>query len=31
MARCANLPVGMRNSEGVGGGRVVGFLPIVSL
>ena len=30
MARCANLPADLRNGEGVGGGRVVGFLPIVS-
>ena len=30
-ARCANLPVEIRNSEGVGGGRLVGWLPIVSL
>jgi len=31
MARCANLPVEIRNGEGVGGGHVVGFLPIVSI
>ncbi|KAG1837031.1 hypothetical protein DFJ58DRAFT_718946 [Suillus subalutaceus] len=30
MVRCANLPVGIRNGEGIGGGRVVGWLPIVS-
>ncbi|THH05669.1 hypothetical protein EW146_g9838 [Bondarzewia mesenterica] len=29
IARCANLPVGIRNSDGLGGGRVVGWLPIV--
>ncbi|KAG2065452.1 hypothetical protein BDR04DRAFT_1130398 [Suillus decipiens] len=29
VARCANLPVGIRNGEGIGGGRVVGWLPIV--
>ncbi|KAI0055128.1 hypothetical protein BV25DRAFT_1816053 [Artomyces pyxidatus] len=29
MARCANLPVEIRNGEGVGGGRVVGWLPIL--
>jgi hypothetical protein len=29
MARCANLPVETRNGQGVGGGRVVGWLPIV--
>jgi hypothetical protein len=31
MVRCANLPVHIRNGEGIGGGRVVGWLPIVSL
>ncbi|KAG2140624.1 hypothetical protein DEU56DRAFT_734807, partial [Suillus clintonianus] len=30
VVRCANLPVGIRNGEGIGGGRVVGLLPIVS-
>jgi hypothetical protein len=30
LARCANLPVSIRNGEGVGGGRLVGWLPIVS-
>lgn len=30
VARCANLPTDIRNSNGVGGGRVVGWLPIVS-
>ena len=30
-ARLANLPVNIRNGEGVGGGRLVGWLPIVSL
>jgi hypothetical protein len=29
MARILNLPVKMRNGEGVGGARVVGWLPIV--
>ena len=29
IARCANLPVGMRNGNGVGGARVVGWLPVV--
>jgi len=29
IARCANLPSNIRNGEGVGGGRVVGWLPIV--
>ncbi|KAG1888071.1 hypothetical protein F4604DRAFT_1877317 [Suillus subluteus] len=28
IARCANLPVGIRNSEGFGGGHLVGWLPI---
>ncbi|KAG2029665.1 hypothetical protein BDR03DRAFT_880244 [Suillus americanus] len=28
MVRCANLPVHIRNGEGIGGGRVVGWLPI---
>ena len=31
MARIANLPVKMRNGEGLGGSRVVGWLPIVCL
>lgn len=30
LAHCANLPVSIRNGEGVGGGRLVGWLPIVS-
>jgi hypothetical protein len=30
MARCANLPVDIQNGEGIGGGWVVGWLPIVS-
>jgi len=30
MARCANLPVNIRNGDKVGGGQVVGWLPIVS-
>ncbi|KAG2155790.1 uncharacterized protein EDB93DRAFT_1262085 [Suillus bovinus] len=29
IARCANLPVGICNGEGFGGGRLVGWLPIV--
>ncbi|KII83174.1 hypothetical protein PLICRDRAFT_58549 [Plicaturopsis crispa FD-325 SS-3] len=29
MARLANLPVEIRNSEGIGGGRVVGWLPVI--
>ncbi|KIJ61765.1 hypothetical protein HYDPIDRAFT_176905 [Hydnomerulius pinastri MD-312] len=29
VARCANLPTAIRNGEGFGGGRVVGWLPIV--
>jgi hypothetical protein len=29
IARCANLPSDIRNGQGVGGGRVVGWLPIV--
>lgn len=28
-ARCANLPTDVRNSDGVGGGRLVGWLPVV--
>jgi hypothetical protein len=31
VARCANLPSGLRNGNGLGGGRVVGWLPIVCL
>ena len=31
MARIVNLPVGIRNSNGIGGARVVGWLPIVCL
>lgn len=30
LARCANLPVDIRNSENVGGSQLVGWLPIVS-
>lgn len=30
LARCANLPISIRNGEGPGGGRLVGWLPIVS-
>ncbi|KAK7438754.1 hypothetical protein VKT23_017884 [Stygiomarasmius scandens] len=29
IARCANLPSHIRNGTGVGGGRVVGWLPVV--
>ncbi|KAK7692929.1 hypothetical protein QCA50_004569 [Cerrena zonata] len=29
IARCANLPTWIRNGEGIGGGRVVGWIPIV--
>ncbi|EIW77891.1 hypothetical protein CONPUDRAFT_157070 [Coniophora puteana RWD-64-598 SS2] len=29
VARCANLPVDIRNGRGVGGGRVVGWLPLL--
>lgn len=29
MARIVNLPVGVRNSNGIGGARVVGWLPVV--
>ncbi|KAH9010864.1 hypothetical protein EDB84DRAFT_1570105 [Lactarius hengduanensis] len=29
IARCANLPASIRNGNGFGGGRVVGWLPIV--
>jgi len=29
IARCTNLPVNLRNGTGPGGGRVVGWLPIV--
>jgi hypothetical protein len=29
IARCANLPAEIRNGNGFGGGRVVGWLPIV--
>ncbi|KDQ51821.1 hypothetical protein JAAARDRAFT_62330 [Jaapia argillacea MUCL 33604] len=29
IARCANLPVQIRNSDGVGGGCVVGWLPVI--
>ncbi|KAG1901040.1 uncharacterized protein F5891DRAFT_1128297 [Suillus fuscotomentosus] len=30
VVRCANLPVGIQHGEGIGGGRIVGWLPIVS-
>jgi hypothetical protein len=30
IARLANLPVAIRNGKGLGGGRVVGWLPLVS-
>ena len=29
LARCANLPVEIRNGEDIDGGRLVGWLPIV--
>uniref|UniRef100_A0A8H7XUW4 Uncharacterized protein n=1 Tax=Psilocybe cubensis TaxID=181762 RepID=A0A8H7XUW4_PSICU len=29
LARCANLPANLRNSDGIGGGILVGWLPIV--
>ncbi|KAF9045535.1 hypothetical protein BJ165DRAFT_1415498 [Panaeolus papilionaceus] len=29
LVRCANLPVEIRNGEGVGGGRLIGWLPIL--
>ncbi|EIW75653.1 hypothetical protein CONPUDRAFT_65680 [Coniophora puteana RWD-64-598 SS2] len=29
VARCANLPADIRNGRGVGGGRVVGWLPLL--
>ena len=29
IAHCTNLPVNIRNGDGLGGGCVVGFLPIV--
>jgi hypothetical protein len=31
LARCANLPVSVRNGEGLGGSRLVGWLPIVTI
>ena len=31
MARIVNLPVGICNSNGIGGAQVVGWLPIVCL
>ena len=30
IARCANLPTEIHNGNGLGGGRVIGWLPIVS-
>lgn len=30
IVRCANLPMNIRNGAGIGGGRVVGWLPVVS-
>jgi hypothetical protein len=30
IARCTNLPVKLQNGTGIGGGRIVGWLPIVS-
>lgn len=29
LARCANLPINLRNGTGLAGGRLVGWLPIV--
>ena len=29
LARCANLPIKLRNGTGLAGGRLVGWLPIV--
>ncbi|KAF9780021.1 hypothetical protein BJ322DRAFT_1165130 [Thelephora terrestris] len=29
IARCTNLPVKLRNGTGIGGGRIVGWLPII--
>ncbi|KJA13371.1 hypothetical protein HYPSUDRAFT_151670 [Hypholoma sublateritium FD-334 SS-4] len=29
LARCANLPINLRNGSGIAGGRLVGWLPIV--
>jgi hypothetical protein len=29
IARCANLPSHIRNGNGIGGGQVIGWLPIV--
>jgi hypothetical protein len=31
IARCANLPSEIRNGKGIGGGIVVGWLPIVAI
>ena len=31
IARCAQLPVEIRNTDGIGGGAVIGWLPIVSV
>ena len=31
MVRIVNLPVGIHNSNGIGGAQVVGWLPIVRL
>jgi len=31
VACCANLPIHIRNGEGIGGGQIVGWLPIMSL
>ncbi|KAE9407876.1 hypothetical protein BT96DRAFT_1033699 [Gymnopus androsaceus JB14] len=30
IVRCANLPMNIRNGAGIGGGRVVGWLPIIA-
>ena len=31
LARCANLPTELRNGAGTSGGRLLGWLPIVSI
>lgn len=30
VVRCTNLPIHIRNGEGIGGGMVIGWLPIVN-
>ncbi|KAL4248361.1 hypothetical protein ABKN59_009698 [Abortiporus biennis] len=29
IARCANLPISIQNGDGIGGGQVVGWLPVI--